>query len=310
MSLMVFSPGSPSVPGVGTPGTPAAPSRSAAFRVGLTGGDGSSWDLTSGPVRLLSGPQLFAAPDVSHWWRVSPVLDGSRRDGMRTPQREIVLPIMTSGDDWRTWRDTDAAFFRAIHPANECQISVTTPDAYTRTLGGWFVSGGDVDTDPLTQNFAALYSLEFTAASPFWRGQGVSAEFFPQAPLPLFPGPPFNINRSSASESSTVTNPGDEPSYPRYIIEGTASTWAVGVGDALVSSDTPQTADQSVTIDTDPSQLTVLDQDGNSVYNRLASDDFEPIPAGVDVSLSLQVTGFDSSTRVRVEFDDLYRRPW
>lgn len=289
--------------------TPATPS----FRVDLIGGDGSSWDLTHGPVILTPGAQLFAAPTVTHRWNTSPSVDGSRWNGMRTEQQDVVIPVALLGDDWQSWTDADAAFFRAIHPQGECFVSVTSPDARVRQLGVRFVAGGEVEVDPLA-NFYAAYTLEFVVANPFWRGEPVTTTFTTQDPVPLFPGPPFSINPSSLLSSSTVSNPGDEPVWPRYTVTGPALSWSVGVdtgeGPALVSSDTPLAVGKSVTIDMDPTQLTVLDQDGNDVYEVLDSDTFSAIPAGRDVPLLLKVAGSDVSTRVQVEFTPLYRRPW
>lgn len=309
--IVVGAPGDQPPPPPSPPRPPPPPSRgeAASFKVLLTGVDGSEWDLTQGNVLLAPGGQLFAAPEVSHWWTNSPVVNGSRWDGMRTGRADRSIPVFVLGDDWESWRDTDSAFFRAVHPRGECLVTVVSPDAKSRSMGFRFVSGGDVEMDPLTRFFAA-YNLEFTVATPFWAGEMVTYSFTADTPVPLFPGPPFNINRSVSTESATVTNPGDEDAWPRYRVVGPMESWTVGVGESLISSETPLLAGESITIDSDRTKLTVLDQDGVNVYGQLEQDVFAPIPSGENVPLSLTVVGGGPGSGVEVEFTPLYRRAW
>jgi len=317
MVLIVAPPPSTTGGGGGTGGgtgdgggvTVASATAPIVFQVSLTGGDGSYWDLSNGPARLLTGVQAFAAPDVTHFWQTSPVVDGSRWDGMRTGSTDNILPVAITAPDWQTWRDTDAAFFRAIHPGNEVALTVTAPDGTSRTKMMRFVSGGGVEgMDPLTQGFAS-YLLEFTAANPYWRGDDVSVTYSAADPVPFFPGPPFYIN-GNATSTATIANPGDEPAWPRYIISGAASSWSVGVGAALVSSNTAVADRQLVVVDTNPDELTVMDGNGNDVYESLANDSFAAIPAGARVPLSLELDTPGVNAEVTVEFTPLYRRPW
>lgn len=229
---------------------------------------------------------------------------------MRTGSRAVALPVVVEGSTWRDWRDTDAAFFRAVHPSGECVFSVTSPDSVTRSLRMRFVAGGDIaDSDPLI-SLSTTYMLEFTAANPFWTGEPVRAEFKPEAPVPFFPGPPWAINAASASGQRKVTNPGTEDAWARHLIEGPALSWAIDVGGGIISSDHPLLEGQSVSIDTDLAKLTVVDEDGVNVYGNLDQDVFAPIPAGVDVPISWSMEGFGPTSRIETVFDTHYRRPW
>lgn len=290
------------------PPPPGSPDQS--FQVTLIGGDGSVWDLSDGAVGLLTGPSLFAPAPVTHWWGTSPLVDGSSWVGMRTDARSVTLPVVVETDDWTTWRSTDAALFQALHPSRECQLQVTAPDGVTRWMGLRYVAGGEIDDgDPLLWT-SASYVLEFTAAIPFWRGSTIIAPLDPTDPVPLFPGPPFHINAKTYSTGGTITNPGDEPAWPRYTIQGPADSWSIKVGSASISSNTPLAAGQAVYIDTDRTQLTVVDESGVNVYGNLDSDTFAAIPAGTDVKLQVSIGGYNAVSQVTVEFTPLYRRPW
>lgn len=285
----------------------------AAFGLTLTGGDGLEWDLVNGPVRMLTGVQAFDSPAVSHWWQTSPARDGSRWDGMRTAAADVILAVGVVAPDWQSWRDADASLFRSIHPARECQLTVTAPDGVARTRVLRFVSGGGIETtDPLTVLFAS-YALEFTAADPFWSGEDLVAVSFSGAALVPFlvpPGPPIFLNSPNIMSGATVSNPGDEPVWPRYTVTGPATHWQVGVGDALLSSTTPLAAGSSISIDTDPAQLTVVGDDGSNQYGALNDDSFASIPALSEVPLSLALDGVADTSAVEVSFTPRYRRPW
>lgn len=295
-----------------TPDTPTQTRRppAATFTPTLIGADGSVWNLLdNASVMLMPGAQ-FAGVQVAHQLRTSPVLDGARWSSVRTDASDVLLPVAVMADDWQTWRKTDRSLWRALNPSGECSFQIAAPDAETFTLGLRFVAGGDVTMNPLADNFAA-YTLEFIAPNPYWRGEPVRRVYSQAPPVPLFPGPPFGISRGgSTGAAELITNPGDVPATPRYTVNGPAARWTIGVGDALVTSDRPLTAGQSVTVDMDPNQLTILDHTGANMHRHMSAVNFAAIPPGVDVPLNLSVVGTNAASSVVVEFTPLYRRPW
>lgn len=279
----------------------------------LTGTDGSTWDLYNGPVRALAGSSGFGAPTPEHWWRVAPALDGSTWAGYRVPQRDINLPVYIHESTSLGWRDTDAAFFKALNPSSECTLIVATPDGAVRSLPVRFAGGADVDfdVDPLIMRYAA-YALTFSAADPYWQGSLVHTSFSVAGSVTtLFPGPPFNINSAYTTGTGTIANPGDVVSWPKWTVNGPYTGFTVGVGATTVVYSGTKAAGQSVTIDTDPRRRTVLNETGADEWVNLTTANFEPIPPGGVVTLSLSVTGATTSaTSIDMNFIPRYRRAW
>lgn len=278
----------------------------------LTGTDGSTWDLYNGPVRALAGSSGFGSPTPEHWWRTAPALDGSTWAGYRVPQREISLPVYIHEPTSLGWRDTDAAFFEGLNPALEATLTVVTPDGIVRSLPIRFSGGADVDfdADPLMMRYGA-YSLTFTAADPYWQGALARTSFtVAGSAAALFPGPPFNINSGYTTGTGVISNPGDVVSWPKWTVNGPFTAFTVGVGATTVVYSGTKTAGQSVTIDTDPRRRTVLNQAGGDEWAALTTANFEPIPPGANVTLSLSVTGSTTATSIDMTFTPRYRRAW
>ncbi len=279
--------------------------------VTLIGVDGSTWDLFEGPVRLLSGSTGFGTVPPEHWWKTAPAIDGSQWAGMRTPQRDLTLPLYIHESTSMGWRATDAAFFAAVAPDGECQLVVVTPNQQTRTLLMRYTDGGDAayDVDPLLLQYAA-YPATFTAADPYWQGLPVTRSFLAVDALAFFPGPPWNIYSSSTLASGTENNPGDVPSWAQWTITGPCTGFSVGIGGSAVSSSVPLAAGATVTIDADPGQLTILHGDGSDAWADMDAVDFEPIPPGVDVPLTMTATGEGAGFEITLTYTPKYRRAW
>lgn len=279
------------------------------FLVTLTGTDGSVWDLNRGPVALLPGVKLFGTPVVDHWWKTSPLVDGSRWLGYRTEQREVTLPVATEGRSWSDWRDLDRDFFTALDPAGEVTLTVTSPDSVSRSLDCRFVSDGDIedDADPLLFGRKA-YVLDLIAAQPFWRGRVVTRSFDVVDPVPFLdpPGPPIFLNSPSVSGATHIQNPGDVPAWPTWIVNGPYTGFTLGVGDSLISSTTPYAG--QLTIDSSPRKRTIVDDTGANRYASMDEVSFAPVPPGTDVPVTIKVFGAGPGTHVNVVLTPLYRR--
>ena len=269
------------------------------------------WDLASGPVFALSGTSGFGAPDVEQWWRAAPAVDGSIYQGYRTPQREFSLPIEIRNTTSDLWLRDDRAFWDSLDPRIVSYIRVTMPDATARYLPVRLATGGnaELEIDPMLIQ-QSLYSLEFVAGDPFWIGEHVSVVYDTSDALNLFPGPPFNINSSHTVTTSLVSNMGDEPAWPRWVIEGPYTEATVGVESSTVTLSTPIIAGETRTIDMDPNVRSITDEGGFDAWSEATNVEFEPIPTGKDLELNLAVNGDDSNTRIELTFDTRYRRAW
>ena len=282
------------------------------FGMQLIDSNNVAWDLAAGPVFALSGASGFGSPDVEHWWRAPAAIDGSFHQGLRIPSREVTLPLEVTGGTPADWLATDQELWRGLNPRGECRLVVTTPEATQRWLTMRLTGGGDVEVeeDPLLRG-RSQYPLTFTAGDPYWRGPLVRQGFeTTTGPADLFPGPPFNIGVSSAIGSGTVTNPGDEPGWPIWTIEGPYATATVGVGASIVTLSTPIAAGQRRIINMDPRYNSITDQNGVRRWSEATAATFEPIPPGVDVPLNMGVTASTTDTKIELSFSPRYRRAW
>lgn len=283
------------------------------YLVEIIGVDGRVWDLNNGPAYLTSGVKLFGTPQVTKYRKKSPFIDGSRLAGQTTEARTLSLPIDIRGDDWASWRDNDSEFFASAAPhEGQVTIRVTSPDAVWKALDVTFEDDGDVedDFDPLLMS-RKLYALEYAADQPWWYGETVTTTVEVADPVPWLnpPGPPLLFSPPTISDSATITNPGDLPAWWTIQITAPTATFAVGVGDSLVSSTVPFAAGRTITVDSSPRKRLISDENGGRINDLMDTVAFAPIPPGVDVPLNLNVTGYGADTRLDTTLVPLYRRP-
>jgi hypothetical protein len=270
------------------------------------------WDLASGPVYALAGASGFGSPDPEHWWRSPVQLDGSFHQGLRIPAREVSLPVEVSGRTNDEWLAVDRRFWRGMDPRETVGLVVTTPDARSRWLTMRLVNGGDVEheIDPML-NKQAVYPLTFLAGDPYWRGEHIEQVYGAEVGATnMFPGPPFSIGTTKTITSGNVTNPGDIPAWPRWVINGPYTSATVGVGSAQVTLSTAIGAGATREINMDPRYNSIRKGNGDDAWLEATNAVFEPIPPGVDVPLSMSVVGDSPDTSVELHFDAKYRRAW
>lgn len=289
-------------------GTSVAPQYS--YLVTLTGTDGTVWDLNNGPVQLMPGVKLFDAAPITPTLRRSALIPGARWTGVQVEEQGLLLPINVVGSDWRSYRDLEQAFFAGLAPDAPVVIAVTSPDGVSRTMECYFTTPGDItdDIDPLLVWYRS-YQIGFVAPDPYWHGEVVRQPLDVQDPLPFFPGPPFHINPRKVGAKSSINNPGDVPSWPRYTIAGPAASWTVGVGDAVVSASNALAATDYIAIDSAPGKRSIVDAAGNRQYQNMDAVFFAPVPAGRQVPITTAFSGAASTSGITVELTPLYRRP-
>jgi hypothetical protein len=284
----------------------------AAARVGLavtlTGVDGSTWDLVGGDVRLRSGVAGLGSPDPERWWRDSPAVDGSLHLGYRIPRGQVTLPLGIWGVTSLGWRDTQAAFMRAIDPSGVCYLSMRASDSAARTIGMRLTSGlaAPYEIDPLLLGYAP-YTLEFAAENPYWVGDTQSYTWTGTSQIPI-----------SITVGKPVTNPGDVPSWPTWTINGPWTNAWVGpdsasmVRMAVFAQNAPGVPlGQGRVVDTDPrvDAVRVRDLTGADKWSDVTSRVFAPVPAG-DTTVRILATSTTSSSSIALSFPALFRQPW
>ena len=301
-----------------------------------TGWDGSEWaisDSRSGVV-LMAGTRGLTMPPSQRVTHSSPARPGSRHEGSITYEREVFWPLKVfHGDGSLAWIERDRAFRKTLDPDRPGVWSVTQPSGETRELTCYFDNEGNqaFDTIPSLVGWAR-YGIYLAAEQPFWVGQPVVKAFAGSVPPdPFFePDGPQIVNIASGFSVSNarMDNPGDVESYPRWFIEGPATTASVGVGDVVVDVPFEVPAGKTLVIESDPDSIGATMYDiavsgeglkpsdrviGVDLVNPvdmtsdLGEADFAAIPAGSQVPLSLTLVGLG---KVEALLPTLWRAAW
>lgn len=304
-----------------------------------TGWDGSEWaisDSRSGVV-LMAGTRGLTLPPSQRVTVSSPARPGSRHEGSTTGEREVFWPLKVfHGDGSLAWIERDRAFRRTLDPDKPGVWSVTQPSGEIRRLTCYFDNEGTqaFDTIPSLVGWAR-YGIYLAAEQPYWVGDPVVKAFAGSAPPdPFFPEAPtvdgeiVNIAPGYSVSNAQIDNPGDVESYPRWFIEGPATTATVGVGGVVVDVPFEVPAGKTLIIESDPDVIgaTMYDVAASGVDKKpservlgvdlinpvdmttdLGEADFAPIPAGTGVPLSLTLAGLG---KVEALVPTLWRAAW
>lgn len=283
---------------------------------------GDSWNLVdpAGKVLKIKGSTGFGFAPVTHWYDDAPGIPGSAWAGTRDERGSLFLPLEVYGDDSADFLIQHRAFVRSLHPRQTGILRVTTPDGRTRYARCRYADGLDaaVDIDPVAA-CRVRYGITWNRDDPYWLGETVTATFTNEVAPTFFAAPGsgvvINIASSNVMDAAEVTNPGDEPVFPRWTVTGPCATFTVGVGRGTSATGLTMTpnlaAGESLIIDMDPRALTILDETGTDLGLSAASDvSFDPIPAGDDIPLNVSATGTSAAFSITLEFTAAYRSAW
>lgn len=264
-----------------------------------TGFDGSVWDLTDefGTLQLREGVKGLHMPPMTIFESSTPLVPGSDIQGYAIEGRPVYWPLTFIAESADEWRRAYAGFFRSLHPVQPGIWKVGTgEDARTLPLT-YRPDGGSYSfkSDPFV-NGVALIGLELYAPRPLWRGATIRQTFFADEPvdfIPSAPGDEYHPSPVASFASATFPNPGDEPAYLLWTVEGPQSSLELGVDGAVI--DVPFDVDEGSTliIDTDPAgQYATLD--GVDVTAELGFQMFGPVPARGSSPLTIRSSGSGS----------------
>lgn len=324
----------------GTPYRPPAPSPPAWSRLPMTWtAKGVEWSLSNpeSGLFLLPGVRGLGSVRTDRHVTSSPGAAGSRFEGVSVLDREVFWPVHIYHDTGSVdWMLRDREFWRGMDPADTGVWRVTHPDGAHRSLALRFTSDGDHTSngDPVLRGWET-YGITLVAEKPYWEGAPEVKSFAGTAPpLPFFPDPAstsaeiVNIAPGYSVSNAAMDNPGDVESYPRWFIDGPATSASVGVGGVVVNVPFAVASGKCLVIESDPDSigatlyditaagLTMKPSDrviGTDLTNpvdqtpQLGEADFAPIPAGSQVPLSLTLVGEGA---VEALLPTLYRRPW
>jgi hypothetical protein len=289
---------------------PGPPGRSVKWRSSQhtwEGWDGSLWDLSGGTngVKLLAGVRGMHAPPVIRYATKTASRPGSLYRGGTTDERDVFWPVKVfQRDDSKAWIEHNRRWWSTLDPDITGLWSVIQPSGEKRSLRCRFVSENDDadETSPELRGWAH-YFLNLVAEQPYWMAEPKRWGPFQiaEAPETYYGGssgggfgPDYYVMPASTLETATITNDGDVPTSPVWRVNGPSTFAQVGLDDHLITFPIALTEGQWLTLDTDPGNQVLYDQDGNDRTAELGLDDFWDIPKGASVPLSLDIVGTGS----------------
>lgn len=265
-----------------------------------TGFDGSTWvlsdpDITPGMRRGVKGLHM---PRFEVFESSTPLVPGSELTGYALPAREVYWPITFAASSVSEWEQRHGAFFDSFHPT-EPGIWTVGEGSKERTLPltGDFDGSYAFDIDPFVTGWA-LIGIELKAPRPLWRGRPISKTFYAQEGTAFIPAglaPDFHISPAASFARASIDNPGNEPAYLTWIVNGPATDLTLGIGGAIIDVPFALTAGDVLTIDTDPAgQFATLN--GADVTRELGFQMFAPVPPRGTSQLAIANAGDGSVT--------------
>lgn len=276
-----------------------------------TGYDGVSWDITAGHggLCMLPGVRGLTMPAITHYKSRTGAVPGARWRGSSTNEREVFWPIQVYHDTGSAeWIARDRAFWNTLQPHRTGTWTVILPDGERRSLTLRFRDDGTqaFNMDPAKCGWTN-YGITLDAEQPYWEGAAQSKTWKGNGTTGnFFPGPPFTITSGGAPATAKMTNPGDVETYPVWTLVGPLTSATMGVNGHSITVPFAVPSGQTLVIDTNPNKLTAV-MNGVDKISFLGAADFAPLPVGVDVPVSLTMSGTGTC---EMSITPLYYRAW
>lgn len=254
-------------------------------------------------------------PGVQHY-RSEGSGDGARWLGYRTPPRSVTIPLYIWAESPGDLRVEDKRFRTTLRPDQLITLEVTEPAGARRRIKIRYDAGAEGKFSGSTYGKHWIrHDLELTAEDPFYYGDLITAGFDAIEGSDFYDGgnaTPFIISSSRTIGSAKVKNPGDEPAYVVWSIHGAMDSFVGGWPGAVMNLPIELSGIQSLTVDTNPLEATIVDQAGTNRWPDVGEADisFAPLPPNAETSLGLTVTGTDENTHVSVAFYPKFRSAW
>lgn len=266
------------------------------------GTDGSVWDLRGGPVRTtLAGIQGLAMPEVDDQVRETALMDGQRLTGWKLKPRSVWLPLKFHDVANTDVEGVQRAFWASLAIGQVGTLTITDGSGATRSIDLRFQDDGGVSYGLDPYIWHAPFGITFVADSPWWYGPAQTSYYsLGDTATQTFFGngagaPTFYILPNQGASATTLNNPGDQPAWIEWTIQGPLTAFRLGVDGHFVGGPIAVPTGSLLTIETDPlRQLAFLD--GTKVTRQLTEVDFAPIPVGTTVPVSIDVTGLGKLT--------------
>lgn len=269
-------------------------------RLGLAWIDcnGVRWDLVNGPARLTrAGLRGLGLPDSVYFESESAGVDGQQLNGWRIKSREVFVPFRFKDEAARDTTGVQRVFWDGVQIGRYGTFEVTDPDGGVRTLTMRIKDDGSPAYKVDPHLVSEQYGLTFTADDPWYYGEDIVARFGigDSTGADFFNGaaqaPSFNIVGASGSTSTTVNNPGDQPSWFTWWVAGPSAGFRIGVDGHYVSGQFEVASGSSLGFNTNPREQTVQLDGVNVPYRSFTELDFAPVPPGASVPVEISVVG-------------------
>ena len=294
-----------------------------------TGWNGDTWELwcrrphiDRTGIALGRGIRGLDFPDVETWDTTSPALDGAQYAGYRVASREVFLNLRVysraSSQEWIEW---DRRFQRSFLPAapgvrGPGRLTVVAPDGAARHLECFPIHDGShgFEVDPSVRGYAQ-YGRTLIAHRPFWTtGPLPTRKFEAGGQVGFFggkvgqSGAPFVIGGGATLGAAVIDNPGDEPAWPVWRLNGPFTQVRIGTPQQMTEITVEVAAGEWLEVDTDPLAQTVTDHTGQPRFPQAVTGaPFTPVPPGKNVPLVAEMVGDGS---IEVTIAPLYHRAW
>lgn len=284
-------------------------------------GGGEIWDLTGGTrgVKILGGMEGLLDPAFVPFW-TERLGDGDRYRGSRLTRRAATLRLQVGdGSTGDAWRAIDSAWWACVQPDEVGFLDVRTSPTAHRYLRCRLArpTGTVIDFDPSLTGYQ-LYEVEVVADDPWWLGDEVSfswiyssvgSEDFYGGASGGGLGPPYFLSPSGGFGEQLITNEGDLPAGPRWVVTGPLSSASLTVDAQTIDIPTPLTTGQSIYIETDPPDVYGVFTE--SKWDVLTgSRQFGRVPVGGTVPVTVQVSDPGAGAQVTMSITPRYRRAW
>ncbi|GAA0955422.1 hypothetical protein [Nonomuraea longicatena] len=272
----------------------------------------SSYTLTTGQFAVLPGMKGFDMPPYEIKYDEMVAIDGGYLRNVRTPARELFIPIYMEAANHGDLLALKRAFLAAIQPTKgACRITLTEEDGSRRYIDAYYFDGARGDEGQEVSGVEWLkWGLIFRALDPYFYSGTSQTIRFSTGELDLHPffGAKF-LNRPmlnkahSLNGESTITVTGDVDTYPTWTIHGPATGMTFirkfpGRADQSFSLNVSLTDTQAILVDTRPGTKSVRDiATGANLWEFLApGPQLWPISPGSNtVAIDVRSAGVDTS---------------
>lgn len=275
---------------------------------------GVEWDLTNPEQGLFlrrEGVRGLGHTKPRHFRDRLNTSPGVRYRGTTYDERDVFWPLhMFHDGSSAEYVARDEAFFAGLNPRYVVTWTVEVPGISRRHLDVRLDDDGDwaPESDPTFYGWTN-YGLRLTGEDSFWRGEPIVRKFRQAEPSPFFStsGGVLRISRGATLANATITNPGDEPGWVVWRLDGPFTSAKVAVAGKEIEIPFSVPAGKHLIVDARPRARTAVDSDGNDRYAELGQRAWGQVPPGTNVPLDLVVVGEGAVTATLVP---QYHRAW